>query len=153
MIATAISYVRFMVEVGATDWGQFLQVALPLAIMFGLSVILTAIPYWRLKGDDEHRPDLGNPAELKPAVIFAVLYAVVLIAIAAARQYFGHTGLYTVAALSGLTDVDALNLSTSRLMALGQLHVDTGWRVILVATLVNLGFKAVLVGGVVRRAC
>jgi uncharacterized membrane protein (DUF4010 family) len=47
-----------------------------------------------------------------------------------------------VAAISGLTDVDAITLSTSRLINSGQLGAETGWRVILVGALANLVFKA-----------
>jgi len=33
-----------------------------------------------------------NPAELKTAVIFAAIYAVVLLAVAVAKEHFGSTG-------------------------------------------------------------
>jgi uncharacterized membrane protein (DUF4010 family) len=47
----------------------------------------------------------------------------------------GEAGLYTVAVLSGLSDMDAITLSTSRLVANGQLGPDTGWRLILLGRL------------------
>jgi len=74
-----------------------------------------------------------------------LLYTVVLLAVAAARQHFGQGTLYAVAAVSGLTDVDAITLSTSRLIRSGMLASDTGWRIILVGALANLGFKAGIV--------
>jgi uncharacterized membrane protein (DUF4010 family) len=69
----------------------------------------------------------------------------VLLAVAFARDRFGTAGLYTVAALSGLTDVDAITLSTSRLVDGGHLAAGDGWRAILLAILTNLVFKAALV--------
>jgi uncharacterized membrane protein (DUF4010 family) len=70
------------------------------------------------------------------------LYAVVLLAVAAARQHFGQGALYAVAAVSGLTDLDAITLSTSRLIHSGMLTADAGWRMILVGALANLVFKS-----------
>jgi uncharacterized membrane protein (DUF4010 family) len=65
----------------------------------------------------------------------------VLVAVAFAREHAGTGGLYAVAALSGLTDVDAITLSTAQLVRAGRLEVDNGWRLILVGALANLVFK------------
>jgi uncharacterized membrane protein (DUF4010 family) len=73
------------------------------------------------------------------------LYAAVLLAVSFAREYLGESGLYAVAALSGLTDMDAITLSTAQLVKGGGIAADVGWRLILVGSLSNLVFK----GGVV----
>jgi len=59
-------------------------------------------------------------------------------------EHFGNTGLFTVAAISGLTDMDAITLSTSNLVKSGNLDASTGWRVILVGGAANLVFKGIL---------
>jgi uncharacterized membrane protein (DUF4010 family) len=64
-----------------------------------------------------------------------------LFAIAAAQDILGSTGLYLTAFVSGLTDVDAITLSTSRLVETGVIAPSTGWRVILVAVMSNMVFK------------
>ena len=64
---------------------------------------------------------------------------------AAAKDHFGNSGLYIVAFISGLTDVDAITLSTSRLMNNKTIDLNTGWKVIMVAALSNIAFKAGLV--------
>ena len=74
---------------------------------------------------------------------------VVLLAVAAAKSWFGPTGLYAVAVLSGLTDLDAITLSTSRLVATGgDIEASTGWRIIVIAVVANLLFKAGLAGSI-----
>lgn len=78
--------------------------------------------------------------------MFGALYAGILLAVAFARDRFGTAGLYVVATLSGLTDMDAITLSTSRLVAGGGLDPSNGWRAILLAGLSNLVFKAGIVG-------
>ena len=85
------------------------------------------------------------PSELKSAVLFGLLYAVVLVVVAAAKKYFGNSGLYVAAALSGLTDVDAITLSSARLVSTSHLEASTAWRLILLGGLANVVFKMGLV--------
>jgi uncharacterized membrane protein (DUF4010 family) len=74
-----------------------------------------------------------------------LLYAVVLVVVAAAKKYFGNSGLYVAAALSGLTDVDAITLSSARLVSTSHLEAATAWRLILLGGLSNVVFKMGLV--------
>ena len=48
--------------------------------------------------------------------------------------------------VSGLTDVDAITLSTAELVQADRLASTTAWRVILLAMLANLSFKGVIAG-------
>jgi uncharacterized membrane protein (DUF4010 family) len=50
--------------------------------------------------------------------------------------------MYAVAAISGLTDMDAITLSTAQLVQAGKIQADTGWRMILIGAMSNLFFKA-----------
>ena len=49
------------------------------------------------------------------------------------------------AALSGLTDMDAITLSTSRMAAGGGLEAALAWRAIAIASVANLVFKNAMV--------
>ncbi len=53
-----------------------------------------------------------------------------------------RNALYGIAVISGLTDVDAITLSTAKLFNDGRVVASTAWRVILIATMSNLVFKA-----------
>lgn len=97
-------------------------------------------------------PDLAmsNPTELRTAMGFGLMYAVVLLAAAWLSDWLGTRGLYAVALVSGLTDVDAITLSSLRLFNLDRLPAAAVVNVIVLATLANLFFKSVLalvVGG------
>jgi uncharacterized membrane protein (DUF4010 family) len=97
----------------------------------------------------------GNPAELKPALLFGALYALVILAVAFVKDRFGDAGLYPVALLSGMTDVDAITLSTVNLAEAGRLEAKIGARLILLAVLANLAFKggcAMVLGSAALRA-
>ncbi len=87
---------------------------------------------------------MGNPTELRTAFGFGLLYAVVLLAAAWLSDWLGTRGLYAVALVSGLTDVDAITLSSLRLHNLGKLSVSVAVNVIVLAVMANLLFKSVL---------
>lgn len=93
---------------------------------------------------------MGNPTELRTALGFGLLYAVVLLAAAWLSDWLGARGLYAVAVVSGLTDVDAITLSSLRLHNLDKLSASLAVDVVALAVLSNLAFKSILaltVGG------
>jgi len=87
---------------------------------------------------------MGNPTELRPALGFGLMYGVVLLAAAVLSDWLGNRGLYAVALVSGLTDVDAITLSSLRLHNLDRLPVVILVNVVTLAVLANLAFKSLL---------
>jgi len=87
---------------------------------------------------------MANPTELRTALGFGLMYAVVLLAAAWLSDWLGTRGLYAVALVSGLTDVDAITLSSLRLYHLDKLPVELVVNVITLAVLANLAFKSML---------
>ena len=73
------------------------------------------------------------------------MYALVLLGTAAAKNYLGNHGLFIVAVISGLTDMDAISLSISQMVSARQLDGGSGWRLIMTASLSNLVFKTAIV--------
>jgi len=146
VLASAVVFVRVLVEVAVVAPGVLAVTAGPLGAMLALMALIAGALYVFGIGSHELEvEDQKPPSELKSAVVFGLLYAVVLVAVAFAEDRLGQRGLYGVAALSGLTDLDAITLSTANLMQAGQLELTTGWRMILVGGLSNIVFK----GGVV----
>jgi len=141
LAASAASLARVFALIGATSPGLLNQAAGPLGIMFGVLVALAVIIRIADREQQAHMPQLGNPSELKTAVLFGLLFAVVLMAVAAGEVYFGRSGLFIVAALSGMTDMDAITLSVTQMVNLASVQPETGWRLILVAVMANLSFK------------
>lgn len=152
LIASAIVFVRVTVEVMVAVPSHTRDMLPPLTAMmcwFGLVAFATC----RIsQHSGKHTVEASPPSELKSAVLFGLLYAVVLVIVAAAREHFGNSGLYVAAALSGLTDMDAITLSTSQLVSSGHLDSSTGWRMILTGGLANVVFKGGLVATLGDRA-
>ena len=88
--------------------------------------------------------EMSNPTELRTALGFGLMYGVVLLAAAWLSDWLGTGGLYAVALVSGLTDVDAITLSSLRLHNLNTLPVTVLVNVITLAVLANLAFKSAL---------
>jgi uncharacterized membrane protein (DUF4010 family) len=151
LIASASVFARVILEI-ATVAPSFLAAAIwPLAaLMAVMAVFAGAMWFWR-RGETAVMPAQDNPSELKSALLFGLLYAFILLAVAFARDRYGSGGLYLVAGLSGLTDVDAITLSTSQMVKLDRISADDGWRVIVLATLSNLVFKALTIAALGHR--
>jgi len=141
MIASCLSFVRVIVEIGVVAPGYFLQIAPPLIGMLILCSLISGGLFFLASQKKVSMPEQKNPAELKSAIIFGALYALVLLGVAAGEKYFGDAGLYVVGIISGLTDMDAITLSTAQLAAAGGVSTRTAWSVILVASMANFIFK------------
>lgn len=141
MIASTVSFARVLIEIAVVAPGGFRRMALPLFVMALACIAICAFLFFRSGPGSPKLPEQKNPAELKSALFFGAIYAVVLLGVAAAKQHFGSGGLYVVAVISGLTDMDAITLSTADLVRQGRLEADTGWRTILLASMANFAFK------------
>lgn len=145
IIATTVAMVRVIAEVAIVAPRRFVDLSGPLIAAWGWMVAVALVTYLAVRAQKIQLPEQENPAELKPALFFGALYAAVTLGVAAARDTLGTTALYGVAVLSGLHDMDAITLSTARLVDEGRLESDTAWRLILVAMLSNLGAKLAIV--------
>jgi uncharacterized membrane protein (DUF4010 family) len=176
VIASAVALARVLAEIAVVAPNTFWQMAPPLGILFAWTILVAAGTYWFTRyprtvppvenrvsppaetptgrptstGEAESLTQ-ANPAELMPALIFAGLYALVLLGVAAARDYLGTGGLYGVAVLSGMHDLDAITLSTARFVDQGEVEGDLGGRLLLVAFMANLVLKAAVVAVLGRR--
>ncbi len=155
LIASTVVFARVLIEIAVVAPG-FLRVAAPPICILALLTALPSLVIWyRIRRTPAPMPEQENPTQLKSAVFFGGMYALVLVALAAVKKYAGDEYLYVVAGLSGLTDMDAITLSTARLVRDTQAADPTilleGWRMILVASLANLAFKAGIVGLMANR--
>lgn len=122
----------------------------PLASVLGIGLALglvVALFRWRTltAAGNLPMPEVKNPTELRTALSFGLLYGAVLLLAAWLQDIAGSQGLYLVALASGLTDVDAITLSTLRLFNQQTLEAAPTVTAISLAVLSNLVFKSGLV--------
>ncbi|UAB81548.1 MgtC/SapB family protein [Marixanthomonas sp. SCSIO 43207] len=144
--ASAIALVRVLIEVGVVIPEKLPQIMLPIIVELIIMILLCVGLFYLFNNDekDDEMPEPKNPAQFKSALIFGLLYGFILLAVAFTKEEFGNEALYIVAIISGLTDVDAITLSLSQTMKGGGLNTETGWRLILLASLSNLLFKGIM---------
>lgn len=151
LVATAVMYARVIVLIAVSAPTHAVTIGAPLGAIGVLTILLAVAALARVRDGAGAAPDHENPAELRGALIFAAMYGTVILVVAAAKHYFGDAGLYVAAGLSGLTDMDAITLSSTRLAERGRLEPETVWRALMLASVSNLAFKTWVVWGLGGR--
>jgi len=99
----------------------------PFLAMAAIAAAFAAFLYFRdgAGGKRKRKSDLEvkNPFSLTEAAKFAALFAAVLLLVKIVQEHFPPDGLYAVAALAGLTDVDAIALSMAEFAKSGDARV------------------------------
>lgn len=151
LIASTAVLLRVLLEIAVVARSFFLVAAPPLLILLAVFAALSVVFWFRLWRQPDETPVQENPAALKTALLFGLLYAAVLLAVAAVKEHFSSLGLLLVAALSGLTDMDAITLSTAQMVKADRLSATAGWKLIVVAMISNLFFKTLIVAALGHR--
>jgi uncharacterized membrane protein (DUF4010 family) len=152
VVASTIVLVRLGLLMAILAPG-LLVVAFPLLIAGFVPGVVVAAWYWRTLAHTHELPlpEVRNPTELGAALTFGALYAVVLVISAWLADTTGDRGLYALAFASGLTDVDAITLSSLRLRSTSVLTDLQTLTAIVIAILANIALKTALVFGVGGR--
>ncbi|MGD0841520.1 MAG: MgtC/SapB family protein [Candidatus Acidiferrales bacterium] len=109
LLASGVMYLRFLVLVWLFNHALAQKIAMPFAV---LAVVGMAGGWlWTLRVDPGASADQGgvaskNPLELSVAFTFAVLFVGVIVLTQYALAYFGRGGIYGLAAIMGVSDVE-----------------------------------------------
>jgi uncharacterized membrane protein (DUF4010 family) len=142
LVASAVVYPRIALEVSVVAPALLQAILWPSALFMAVLLSISLVVFRRVHRQARvELPGQENPARIRTALTFGAIYVVILFAVAAARDFAGGDAVYVVAFVSGLTDVDALTLSTSRMFANDKIESDIAWRAIFLASLSNLLFK------------
>lgn len=150
MVVILLANIVVMARIGLVSFAVAPAIAVPLFSVLGCGIALgVAATLWGWRqiaaGDALPMPNVTNPTEIKTALSFGVVYALVLVLSAWLQDVAGNRGLYLLAVASGLTDVDAITLSALRMFTTEKLSAAQTVTAICLATLSNLAFKTGLV--------
>lgn len=157
LIAWCVMFGRVVAEVLVVNRELLSAVLIPFAAMGVVTAIAAALCLRTHSTAEATEPapevPLKNPFSLLQATKFALLFAGVLLIVAFVQRYWADSGLYVVAALAGLTDVDAITLSMAEYAKTGDNGVAVNSIVIaaLANTLVKCGLAISLGGKALRR--
>jgi uncharacterized membrane protein (DUF4010 family) len=122
---------------------QLLRPLLVPALIMALLVYAPGLFYWwsSRHGKSGETARLSNPLEIKTAVSFGVLLALVMLLGRALQAWLGEAGVMLLATASGVADVDAITLSLAR-MSQDELAIRIAVTGIVIAGAVNSLVKA-----------
>jgi uncharacterized membrane protein (DUF4010 family) len=144
VIASTTMFPRLLVEIAVVNSALLPHLIVPLSSMTVAG--LFAVGWlWRKERRREHGAEVqfANPFSVMPALKFALLFVAILFVSKAALDFIGTEALYFTALLAGLTDVDAIALTTARL-ARESLDSSTATVTIILAAMSN----SVMKGGI-----
>jgi uncharacterized membrane protein (DUF4010 family) len=144
-LASSMMLIRAGIEMWVINPSLTRAFLIPIAVGTVAGYGYIAMLYFTSK--KEHIPqdiEFKNPFNLKEALIMGLVFGTTLALISLSNRYIGDTGVYVVALLSGIADVDAIILSLSSLAKNG-LNPITAHYAILIAIISNTIAKAALV--------
>ncbi|MGA1474739.1 MAG: MgtC/SapB family protein [Prochlorothrix sp.] len=114
-LASGIMAPRLLFIIALINSSLAARLALPI-LLLGLGPLLAAIAIARRlpANASPSKLEMTNPLELKTALKYGLLLMLILVVVRGAEAYFGDAGVYVVAAISGLADVDAVSISLSK---------------------------------------
>jgi len=118
--ACTTMYPRTLLVATAIEPGMLQHLAAPLGAAT-LAGYATAFALWRQPQPQAQAAELElqNPFEFTMALKFGLLLAAVMLLARGLQLWLGDAGIFALAVVSGLADVDAINLSLSRMAADG----------------------------------
>ncbi len=154
LLAWAVMFARVIVLVAVVNRTLLPHVLAPFLVMALVAGAFAAYLYYRGGGADGAAGKKGvnvqNPFSLWAAAKFGALFAVVLLAVKIVQEHFPPSGLYAVAAIAGLTDVDAITLSMSEFAQSGEARVAV--IAIVIAAVSNTLVKCAMAFAIAGRA-
>ncbi len=118
------------------------KISLLSAIGIGLSLVKIKSQH-SSKSYEKQLDNLQNPFEIKPAVVFALLFLLLSVTTKVVQEFFGQTGLLTLSGFVGLTDISPFIIS---LIQTPQIDIQLVTTAILIAMMSNTILKGVYFG-------
>ncbi len=120
LAASGVMYVRFLVLIA------FFNAALAEKLLpgFAIGAVVGILGGWyvSVRGDGQAvsgapRQPTANPLEITAAILFAFVFVALLVVTTLVRESLGKPGLYTLAGIVGVTDVDPFILGVTQAKA------------------------------------
>jgi uncharacterized membrane protein (DUF4010 family) len=143
VIASTVMYPRVLIVVSVLNFSLLSSLWLPVLIFTLTGFAISYFFYKQSNGEKADDFEIKNPFELKSALLFGFIFAVVIFVSKAAQVYIGTGGIYAASALAGLTSVDAIVLSIAKFSG-GGLSENIAVSAILIALISNTIIKALI---------
>jgi uncharacterized membrane protein (DUF4010 family) len=146
VVACSVMFVRLLVILSPIAPALVKPLAAPLAAAAAIGFSAGAGLAYGSRGEPAHRGErdveLRNPLDLASAIEFGLFLAGVMLLSRGLTESMGDRGLFLVAAVAGLADVDAIALSAAAMATQGQATIAAALTAVLLAAAVNTVVKA-----------
>lgn len=140
VLASTVMFPRILVLILVIYPPLALKVLIPLLLMLTTGIVII----FGFKRADQSQNDtihpeykITNPLKLMTAIKFGLLFALVLVVVEFAQTLLGSSGVYLASFLTGLTDVDAITLSVTRMTNNAELTTNVAGAAVLIAAITN----------------
>ena len=153
VLSTVATVIQMAIVLAATSVATLRSLSTPLlwagatAAAYGTVFTISAL---RLKSEDHEQE--GRAFSLTTALLFALTLAIILMASAALRDWFGERGVVVATALAGFVDTHAAAISAATLVANGKLHATDAVIPILAGLSTNTISKIIFASASGRRS-
>jgi len=116
LLASGVMYLRLALLLALFNGALFARLALPFGLLAAAAIVAGALWSRGDAGDAAPPPAAAprNPLELGTALLFAAVFVVMLVATQLAASGLGKEGVYGLAALMGVADVDPFTLGLTQ---------------------------------------
>ena len=144
VVATSLMYLRLAAVIALFNLELALSLAPALLPLAGAGLLIAGL--WRWTAGSSAVPGTtvappANPLEISTALVFAAMFVAITLGTEWVKTHFGHAGVYGLAGVVGVTDIDPFVLSLAQGGATG-LPVPTMAAAVLIAASSNNALKA-----------
>ncbi|MDX8410817.1 MAG: MgtC/SapB family protein [Mariprofundaceae bacterium] len=137
VLACGVMFPRVLVFAAMLDPDVAMLLLAPILLISVFTAVFVVL-MWRRDGRHKkasagYAPEI-NPLSMRMAIAFGLFYGVVELLTRMAEAHFGQGGIMSVAAVSGLGDVDAISLSLLKMSREGLAVTLTAQAILLAAT-------------------
>jgi uncharacterized membrane protein (DUF4010 family) len=146
IVSWTTMFIRVLVVVVALNFLLARLLLWPMVAATAAGLAYCSYLYYQQRSDQEANINFANPFELRPALQFGLLYALILVVSRAGQHFLGDVGVYVSSVAAGLVDLNAISLSLAELSrAGGGVSLATAARAIVLATIANTAVKGIIV--------
>src|SRR5690606_1203366 len=142
LAASSIMILRVLIWTFIFNRELFKQLYIVVILVLLVALAVTVAFYFKQKRRENTVNEMGNskPLDLQGALFFGLVYMVILLVVSYANEYLGEKGMLLSSAIAGLSDIDAITISVSKIT--GQsLSLQIASNAILIATISNTFVK------------
>lgn len=142
LAASSIMIIRVLVWVFIFNQALAPGLYLPVGLIFMAGIAATLYFYFSKNNqiDVDTSLPMGKPLNMQSALTFGVIYTLIILLVSYTNEYFGQRGMYISSIIAGLTDIDAITISVSKLAG-SSLSLNVAQNAIILATISNTVIK------------